>query len=158
VAVGLLELAPTPAAGARLKPKQIEKLLAEHRIRRLDVETVRAALAEVPLHVAPGATEAAVAHIRTLLPRLRVTVQQRATCQREMGRLLERRLFFLGSFGDGTFNPRRAGYRRRGDPATYTDETPRPAAKRCVVDSRGKCCARTLAFQRTGGAMCVACV
>src|SRR5690349_5845912 len=58
----LLELAPTPAAGARLKPKQIQKLLDEHRIRRLDAQAVRAALAEAPLHVAPGATEAATAH------------------------------------------------------------------------------------------------
>jgi transposase len=85
----LLELAPTPADGARLKPKQIAKLLTEHRIRRLDAEAVRAALTEAPLHVAPGATEAAAAHIRTLIPRLRVTVQQRATCQREMARLLD---------------------------------------------------------------------
>ena len=50
---------------------------------------MRSALAEAPLHVAPGATEAATAHIRTLIPRLRVTVQQRATCQREMARLLD---------------------------------------------------------------------
>jgi transposase len=85
----LLELAPTPAAGAQLKPKQIAELLADHRIRRLDVQTVQAALTEAPLHVAPGATEAATAHIKTLLPRLRVTLQQRATCQREMARLLE---------------------------------------------------------------------
>lgn len=38
----LWELAPTPAAGAQLKPKQIAELLADHRIRRLDVR-VRAA-------------------------------------------------------------------------------------------------------------------
>jgi transposase len=85
----LLELAPTPAEGARLKDKAIAKLLAEHRIRRLDAEAVRVALREAPLHVAPGATEAAAAHIRTLIPRLRVTLEQRATCQREMARLLE---------------------------------------------------------------------
>jgi transposase len=85
----LLELAPTPASGAALEPEQIAKLLASHRIRRLDVETVCAALAEAPLHVAPGAAEAAVAHIKTLIPRLRVTLAQRSTCQREMARLLD---------------------------------------------------------------------
>lgn len=85
----LLELAPTPAAGARLKPKQITKLLTEHRIRRLDTEAVLTALREAPLRVAPGAADAAAAHIATLIPRLRVTLQQRTTCQREMARLLE---------------------------------------------------------------------
>lgn len=85
----LLELAPTPAAGAALEPEPIAKLLSSHRIRRLDVEAVRAALAEAPLHVAPGAAEAAVAHIKTLIPRLRVTLTQRSTCQREMERLLD---------------------------------------------------------------------
>lgn len=85
----LIELAPTPAAGAKLKPKQIAKLLAEHRIRRLDVEAVLGVLREAPLHVAPGAAEAAAAHIATLIPRLRVTLAQRSACQREISRLLD---------------------------------------------------------------------
>jgi len=85
----LLELAPTPVDGARLKPKVIAKLLAEHRIRRLDAEAVRAALSEAPLHVAPGAAEAASAHISMLIPRLRLTLEQRTSCQREMSRLLD---------------------------------------------------------------------
>lgn len=85
----LLELAPTPARGARLKPTRIAKLLSTHRIRRVTVEQVQAVLREAPLRVAPGAAEAAVAHIELLLPRLLVTVEQRATCQRALERLLD---------------------------------------------------------------------
>lgn len=85
----LLELAPTPADGSRLKRKRIEKLLTEHRIRRLDADAVLAALAIAPLRVAPGATEAAAAHIKLLVPRLRLALQQRTDCRREIERLLE---------------------------------------------------------------------
>ena len=38
---------------------------------------------------APGAVEDETAHIKTLIPRLRVTLAQRSTCQREMARLLD---------------------------------------------------------------------
>lgn len=85
----LLELAPTPADGGRLKRTRVEKLLTEHRIRRLDADAVLAALAVAPLRVAPGATEAAVAHVKVLVPRLRLTLQQRNDCRREIDRLLE---------------------------------------------------------------------
>jgi hypothetical protein len=69
----------------------------------------------------------------------------------------KRRLFFLGSFGDGDVQPPSrdiagAGIQPR-TPMRRHDLQP----KRCMVDSRSKCCARTLAFQGTGGAMCVAC-
>jgi len=39
--------------------------------------------------VAPGAVEAATAHIKTLIPRLRVTLAQRSTANMEMARLLD---------------------------------------------------------------------
>lgn len=85
----LLEFASTPAEGGRLKRKRIENLLAEHRIRRLDADAVLTALAIEPLRVAPGATEAAAAHVKLLIPRLRLVLEQRNGCAREIERLLE---------------------------------------------------------------------
>src|ERR1700728_1026591 len=71
----LLELwqqAPTPAKGARLHQQTIARILKAHRIRRLDADQVRTILKEPPLPSAPGVTEAAVTHIRLLLPRIRL--------------------------------------------------------------------------------------
>jgi len=85
---GLLELAPTPGAAGKLKPAKIEKLLKEHRIRRFNSNELVEVLRRKPLEVAPGTTEAASAHIKLLLPRLRLVNQQLKQCEREMERLL----------------------------------------------------------------------
>ena len=55
----LLELAPTPAAAARLTRAKLERLLKQHRIRRFSVDDLQARLRETPLIVAPGVVEAA---------------------------------------------------------------------------------------------------
>ncbi len=75
----LLELwqqAPTPAKGARLHKETIGRRLKAHRIRRLDADQVRAILKQPPLPSAPGVTEAAVQHIRLLLPQIRLLNRQ----------------------------------------------------------------------------------
>ena len=57
--------------------KAVTAVLKVHRIRRLTVDTVHAALQVPPLRVAPGTIEAACAHIALLLPRLRLVHDQR---------------------------------------------------------------------------------
>lgn len=85
----LLERAPTPAAAQRLRPSTVRALLAEHRIRRINAETLHDALQEAPLPVAPGAAAAAAEHVALLLPRLRLVHEQRAQCQRRLEQLLD---------------------------------------------------------------------
>jgi transposase len=68
--------APTPAMGRRLRASSVARVLKAHRIRRLETEEVLRLLKQPPLAVAPGTTEAAVAHIRTLIPRLKLVSRQ----------------------------------------------------------------------------------
>jgi transposase len=72
----LWSLAPTPAMGRRLRRSSIARVLKAHRIRRLETEEVLRLLRQPPLAVAPGTTEAAVAHIHTLIPRLKLVNRQ----------------------------------------------------------------------------------
>lgn len=85
----LLELAPTPAQGARLSAGRVKKLLVQHRIRRLEAEAILVELRAPALHVAPGAAEAASGHIALLIPRLRLVHAQRRTCQERLETLLQ---------------------------------------------------------------------
>lgn len=85
----LLELAPSPDAGKRLRPKRIGQLLGAHRIRRLSVEDVVSALRKPALYVAPGVVEAAGEHIALLLPRLRLVHSQRKHCGARIEALLD---------------------------------------------------------------------
>jgi transposase len=75
VAAGwLLELwdkAPTPDKAKYLRRSAIERLLKQHRIRRIDSETVLLTLRQPAINVADGVAEAACAHIRPLIVRLR---------------------------------------------------------------------------------------
>lgn len=84
----LVELVPEPRVAARTKPKRIEKVLRERRIRRLHAEDVLNTLREAPLRLAPGAVEAARAHIGFLLPQLRLVHAQRKECGKQISRLL----------------------------------------------------------------------
>jgi transposase len=86
----LLELAPSPAAGSRLQPKTIERLLRQHHIRRLNAQDVVAALRAPALRVAPGVVEAATEHIALLLPRLRLVHTQRQRCGARLDALLDK--------------------------------------------------------------------
>jgi transposase len=84
----VLEAAPTPAAARKLRPKKIEKILKEHRIRRVKPHEVVDVLRRRPLEVAPGTAKAASAHVLLLIPRLRLVREQIKHCQAEMERLL----------------------------------------------------------------------
>lgn len=79
--------APTPAKAAKLPKTTIERILARHRIRRLNADQVLHTLREPALQVAPGATEAASAHIRMLLPRIRLVNDQLKDVERRLDEL-----------------------------------------------------------------------
>ncbi|MBN2207950.1 MAG: IS110 family transposase [Candidatus Coatesbacteria bacterium] len=86
----LLELAPTPQSAARLRANRVQRLLREHRIRRLKSEEVLAEMKAPPLRVAPGTVEAAGSHIALLLPRLRLVRAQRLDCAKRIEALLDK--------------------------------------------------------------------
>jgi len=68
----LWNLAPTPAKARRLRAAPVEKLLKQHRIRRIDADTVLRILQEPAIKVAGGVAAAASVHLRSLFTRLRV--------------------------------------------------------------------------------------
>lgn len=74
--LALWELIPTPADATGVRRKKVAELLSEHRIRRFDAKHVLTTLRQKPLTVAPGTTAAAVAHIASLVPRIRLLNQQ----------------------------------------------------------------------------------
>ena len=80
----LLELAPTPTAAAKLRPARINRLLKQHRIRRVTPSKVLEILRAQPLTVAPGVPEAASMHVASLLRRLRVTHAEIKNCDRTL--------------------------------------------------------------------------
>lgn len=72
----LLECAPTPEEARSLTLSKIRSILNKHRIRRLKPDDVQRILRKTPLTVAPGVCAASRAHIRVLLPQLRLVQKQ----------------------------------------------------------------------------------
>src|SRR5918995_863785 len=70
--LALWSMAPTPAKAAQLREATVARLLARHRIRRIDTERALAILRQPAIRVAAGVTEAAVLHLRSLVARLRL--------------------------------------------------------------------------------------
>lgn len=85
--LALWQKVPTPAGAAKASEKAIARILGAYRIRRLDAATVLKTLREAPLFVAPGTTEAACAHIRSLAPRLHLVNRQIKEAQQSLDRL-----------------------------------------------------------------------
>jgi transposase len=86
---GLLREAPTPTAQRRLTLRRVERLLRDHRIRRLQAPQVREVLQAPVVYTAPGVVEAVAAHVALLLPRLELVATQRRAAARELERLLD---------------------------------------------------------------------
>jgi hypothetical protein len=86
----LWELAPTPARAQQVRRSTVAAVLKRPRIRRLDAEAVLALLRQTPVIVAPGPAEAAQAHIRLLIARLRLIDRQLAEAQTRIAGLCER--------------------------------------------------------------------
>jgi len=85
----LLREAPTPAAQRRLSLRRLERLLRDHRIRRLEATQVREVLQRPPVYTAPGVVEAVADHIALLLPRLELVAGQHREAERRLARLLD---------------------------------------------------------------------
>lgn len=85
----LVALAPTPERGARLRPKQVERLLQEHRIRRISAQEVIDRLRRLPVPVLPGVAEASMTHALMLVPRLHLLYQQLSQCQAQIEKMLD---------------------------------------------------------------------
>jgi transposase len=73
----MLELAPTPKAGAELTLRQVQTVLRRHRIRRLSAEQVLSLWQTPCLGTPEGVTTAVGAHIGVLLRQLRLLAEQR---------------------------------------------------------------------------------
>ena len=86
----LWELAPTPAKARRIREATVARLLKRNRIRRLDAAEVMRILREPPVTVAEGTTEAASAHIATLIARLRLLNRQIKDAHIRLDRLMAR--------------------------------------------------------------------
>jgi transposase len=89
----LLELwqaVPTPDKARRSRPSSIAAILKRNRIRRLDAAQVLAILRQPPLTVAAGTTEAARAHIVTLIARIRLINRQLADAHHQLDALTAR--------------------------------------------------------------------
>ena len=83
----LRTLAPTPAKARRLRKSTIEQLLKQHRIRRIDAETVLRTLREPAIRVADGVAEAASVHLRSLIARLRLVTRELREAERQLDRI-----------------------------------------------------------------------
>ena len=76
-----------PGPGGPAAQAEVKKLLKRHRIRRIGAAKVLSILKEQALVVAPGVTEAAVAHIRALIESIRLFTQQLKEAHRQLDRL-----------------------------------------------------------------------
>jgi transposase len=84
----LLELAPTPERARRLKRPKLDALLRKHRIRRVTGEQLHQLLQGPALQLAAGTVDAAAAHVKLLVPRLRLVTLQRTQVAEQLDGLL----------------------------------------------------------------------
>ena len=85
----LWEKAPTPQKARRIRRPTLAELLKRRRIRRISAKSLEKALRQPSLTVAPGTTEAASAHIQLLVPRLRLALEHRERCEKQLQHLLD---------------------------------------------------------------------
>jgi transposase len=85
----LLDAAPTPEAGARMRHVTLLRLLQKNRIRRFSAEELMAVLRAPRLRVAPGVVDAASEHVALLVERLRLVDKQLSRCRKRSDALLD---------------------------------------------------------------------
>lgn len=88
-ATRLFEKISDPESATRTSPAQVQKVLKEHRIRRIDAEEVLARLRQRPVFSAPGTAIAAKAHVSLLCERVRLVNAQLKTCRGHLAQALE---------------------------------------------------------------------
>jgi transposase len=86
----VFEMAPTPKQTRHLHRAKVDAVLRRHRIRRVDATEVVRTLKKKPIPVAPGVVEAACRHAQLLIPSLRLALQQRRDCDRNLQTMLDR--------------------------------------------------------------------
>jgi len=86
----VLGATPHPDAWRQLARRRITPVLRAHRIRRLTGEDIVTALRQPTLAAAPGVADAVATRIASLVPRLVLVHQQRATAERDIDHLLAR--------------------------------------------------------------------
>jgi transposase len=86
----LWEAVPAPAKAARIREATVAKLLKRNRIRRFDAAHVLDVLRKEPIKVAAGTVEAASAHIKTLIARIRLVNEQLKEAHRQLDVLTAR--------------------------------------------------------------------
>ncbi len=79
--------APTPAKAEHVRKGTIERLLKQHRIRRVDAETVLCTLRQPAIKVPDCVAEAASVHMRSLIVRLRVVNCELRDAERKLDEL-----------------------------------------------------------------------
>jgi transposase len=84
----ILRDTPHPDTWAQLPRRRIAPAVRAHRLRRLTVDDIVAALRQPTLVVAPGVSEAVALRIASLIPQLLLVHEQRATIERQIDRLL----------------------------------------------------------------------
>ena len=87
-ALDLWRKLPTPRAGQRVREATLTGVLKQHRIRRTTASTLRARLRAPAVKLAPGAAEAAVAHVRLVTERLALVNRQLHRARHELDRLV----------------------------------------------------------------------
>jgi transposase IS116/IS110/IS902 family protein len=85
----VLRAAPTPAAQRRMSARRLERLLRNHRIRRLTATQVHEVLQQPAVFTAPGVVDAVAAHLEVLLPRVELIATQRREAERQLERVLQ---------------------------------------------------------------------
>ena len=83
----LWERAPSPAKAAGLRKSTVERLLKQHRIRRVGADAVLRILRQPAIKVADGVVEAATIHMGSLVTRLRVVNRELKHAERKLDEL-----------------------------------------------------------------------
>jgi transposase len=86
----LWKLAPNPASARRVREHTIANLLKRHRIRRITAPALLEYLRAPAITVAPGTTQAASAHIQSLIKRVVVTNRELHTAHAKLDQLIKR--------------------------------------------------------------------
>ena len=87
-ALDLWRSLPTPRAGQRVRQVTLTRVLKQHRIRRIDAATLRERLRAPAFKLAPGATEAATAHVQVVAERLALVNRKLDHARQELDRLV----------------------------------------------------------------------
>ena len=126
----LLQQAPTPAAQRRLSERRLDRLLRDHRVRRLTATQVREVLQQPAMFTAPGVVDAVAAHLQLLLPRVELIAAQSPRGRTAIGAATRG----AGDGDAGRGGPARA-FGRRDCPlhARDRDARRRPDARRGVA-------------------------